>query len=575
MVTPRGNPRSTHRLCYNHYDLPRLLLSTQLAVASIQPALGQLHAVQEGKQVMLSRYWNSRLKLFPRGPTLLSLEERRASELSVSLALLFDLGSTFTKVAAVDRDTGELVAWAKAPSSVATDVTEGLRTALEEAERAGGFRFEEATLRLACSSAAGGLRLVAVGLVPELTGEAARRAALGAGAKVVGVFSYELSSAAIENLEVLAPDIVLLAGGTDGGNRQVILHNAACLARAQVRAPVVVAGNKVVAEPVAEALRAGGKEVWVSENVLPSLDVLNVEPARRVIREVFIRRIVQAKGFDRASSFVQGVVMPTPTAVMRAAELLARGPGSSSLRSGGHGLGQLLVVDVGGATTDVHSIGKGEPTQAGWIPKGLPEPECKRTVEGDLGMRCNAMSILEAVGLETFHVRMRRYLGGNAAGETDGPERVRRAVEALTRETWRVPGNAWEVALDAALGACAVDVAVGRHAGHVEELYTPAGKATFVYGKDLTDFGTLIGTGGPLVSSPYRWEMLRAALGDPQQPLCLKPRSPRLLCDDRYVLFAAGLLAEKDQRLAFRLLTHCLASPPTATLKSVVRQTEW
>jgi MutL protein/Methylaspartate mutase E chain (MutE) len=142
------------------------------------------------------------------------------------LVLLYDLGSTFTKVAAVDVEAGRLVAWAKAASTVTTDITEGLEAALREAERQGGFSRARARLRLASSSAAGGLRLVAVGLVPELTGEAARRAALGAGARVVGTLSYEMTAGEVRELEGLDPDIVLLAGGTDGGNKTVLVHNA-------------------------------------------------------------------------------------------------------------------------------------------------------------------------------------------------------------------------------------------------------------------------------------------------------------------------------------------------------------
>ena len=121
---------------------------------------------------------------------------------------------------------------------------------------------------------------------------------------------------------------------------------------------------------------------------MPDVNVLNVEPARTMIRKVFIERIIAAKGLKRAEEFVEGILMPTPTAVLKAARLLA--PGTPREK----GLGDLVVVDIGGATTDVHSVGLGSPGQAGVVRKGLPEPYAKRTVEGDLGIRYNAESIL-------------------------------------------------------------------------------------------------------------------------------------------------------------------------------------
>jgi uncharacterized protein (TIGR01319 family) len=481
------------------------------------------------------------------------------------LVLLYDLGSTFTKVAAVDVEAGRLVAWAKAASTVTTDITEGLEAALREAERQGGFSRARARLRLASSSAAGGLRLVAVGLVPELTGEAARRAALGAGARVVGTFSYEMTAGEVRELEGLDPDIVLLAGGTDGGNKTVLVHNARRLAGARIYAPIIIAGNKVVADDAADLLRAAGKEVWIAQNVLPSVGVLNVDPARQAIREVFIRRIVHAKGFDRACEYVEGVLMPTPTAVLVAAELLASAANRprpdvaawAVPRDEATGLSGVLVVDVGGATTDVHSVGKGEPTLPGLVPKGLPEPVSKRTVEGDLGVRWNATSILETVGVDGMTAAMATVLPspGSAADPARG---VCDAVARLSRQTSDVPADSWEVALDYALASSAVDVAVSRHAGQIDEVVTLSGKVSVLYGKDLSQFAVVVGTGGPLVSNPFHAEILRAATWDARRPHVLKPRRPRLMVDRDYVMFAAGLLAERDRAAALRLLVGSL-----------------
>ncbi|MGQ9594903.1 MAG: methylaspartate mutase accessory protein GlmL, partial [Anaerolineae bacterium] len=314
----------------------------------------------------------------------------------MTLALLIDFGSTYTKVVAVDLEAGQVVGQAQAVTTVENDITEGLQEALSRLQEGCGLRLSDFAVRLACSSAKGGLRVVAIGLVPELTTEAAKRAALGAGARILRVFSHKLTLRDLKDLDDLAPDLILLAGGTDGGNDRVILHNARLLASMRLACPIVVAGNRDAADEVEETLRSRGKDVTVTENVLPHLGVLNVEPARTCIREVFMRTITRAKGLDKVESLVGGVVMPTPMAVLRAARLLAEGT------KGERGLGELMVLDVGGATTDVHSVARGEPTDPMVLQRGLPEPYAKRTVEGDLGLRVSALALLEAVGEEAL-----------------------------------------------------------------------------------------------------------------------------------------------------------------------------
>ena len=179
----------------------------------------------------------------------------------MSAALLIDFGSTYTKLRAIDLDEARVLASAQGPSTVTTDVTVGLDAALADLEsKLGGLpAFKH---RLASSSAAGGLRMVTIGLVRELTAEAARQAALGAGAKVVGTFAYRLTPADDQRIAELAPDIVLLAGGTDGGNSEVIRHNATRIALSALACPIVVAGNRDVAQDLvallAQARQVGG-----------------------------------------------------------------------------------------------------------------------------------------------------------------------------------------------------------------------------------------------------------------------------------------------------------------------------
>jgi len=282
----------------------------------------------------------------------------------MSAALLIDFGSTYTKLRALDLPARRLIGTGQGPSTVASDVMIGMRAALADLERRAGalprFRY-----RLASSSAAGGLRMVTVGLVRELTAEAARQAALGAGAKLVGTFAYRLTAADLDAIAALAPDILLLAGGTDGGNLEVVLHNAAALGASRLACPIVYAGNRAAADQARRSL--AGKAAQFTENVMPEFNTLNIEPAREAIRRIFIERIVHAKGIDRAAAQFDQLLMPTPAAVLEGVRLLADGlPGTP-------GLGTVLTLDPGGATTDVHSVAGNEPAP-GVLPQGLPEP---------------------------------------------------------------------------------------------------------------------------------------------------------------------------------------------------------
>jgi uncharacterized protein (TIGR01319 family) len=460
--------------------------------------------------------------------------------------LLVDIGSTYTKVIVVDLATAEVLTRGESATTVERDVTLGLKRALAAAGV--GLRKRDLagfTLRLACSSAAGGLSLVAIGLVPELTAEAARRAALGAGAVVQDVYSYQLTHHEVAKMETLQPDIILLAGGTDGGEATTIVHNAVMLAESRLRVPVVVAGNKAVGEQVMGIFRQLGVDARLTENVMPRLNTLNVEPVQHVIRQVFLEHIVVAKGLDRAEELLEAVAMPTPSAVLAGARLLADG------LTGESGSEELLVVDVGGATTDVHSVADGQSTQREVIYRGLPEPRIKRTVEGDLGLRVSAPSLLAALDLARVSMAPVKSGAGN--------RQVR--AEQLRRDVGHLPETEEDWALDAALGRGAAELAVARHAGRLEELMTPQGPVFIQRGKDLSQVEMVVGTGGVFAHHHQARFILQGAVADQRDPFLLAPRQPRLYLDRRHVFWAAGLLAEGKPQVGLRLLKRYLEAP--------------
>ncbi|MCP5108075.1 MAG: MutL protein, partial [bacterium] len=466
----------------------------------------------------------------------------------MQLTLTIDFGSTFTKIAAFDLDTEELVSTAQAKTTVETDITHGLQNALDKLQtriEKKGKPFEIERM-LSSSSAAGGLRMIAAGLTKALTTKAAREAVLGAGAKLIAAYSHKLTPGDINEIEEKSPDLILLSGGTDGGNEEIIIKNAHALSQSRLQCPIIIAGNRTVAPAVAEILVDTGKDIVVVENILPDLDRLNIEPARGTIREIFIRRITHAKGLDKAREMVGDIIMPTPMAVLKGAALLGKGTENES------GWGDLMVIDVGGATTDVHSIGYGHPADGNAIIKGLPESFDKRTVEGDLGIRYNAPAILEKAGKKEILKKVENKIQINVNLET--------YVRYLSEHVDHVPRSEGETLIDRALAAAAVETAVRRHAGKIEEIYFPTGKVKVQYGKDLTGFARIIGTGGILAHGDEPGRVLESSCFAAARPESLCPRSPEFFVDQDYILFAAGLLSEIAPSKALRIMKKHLTA---------------
>lgn len=443
--------------------------------------------------------------------------------------LLIDFGSTYTKVTAVDAQGRRILGHAQSYTTVEEDVSLGLDQALEILARtAGPLDFVQ---RYACSSAAGGLRMIASGLVPSLTAEAAKRAALGAGAKVIRTYAYDLTPADIREILSLRPDIFLLCGGTDGGNREYALNNARALAPCAPSFPIVLACNRSVSDECAGILKGAGHEVLSCENVMPTFNRLNVEPCQKVIREVFLRRIIFAKGLSKASQLVSGILMPTPAAVMTALELLSTE------------LGELMAVDLGGATTDIYSISKGLPTNQGTLMRGLPEPFAKRTVEGDIGMRYSVRGILEAASTQEAAI---------VSGQSE--EAVLQWVDRIQDQPGILAQSPEEQQIDCALAALAIETGLIRHAGTLEQIYTPMGLVYQQTGKDLTAITRLILTGGALVHMGKAEEIAHRAMSSTRRPDSLMPRDAQVLVDRRYILSAMGLLSQSDPDLAKELM---------------------
>ncbi len=447
--------------------------------------------------------------------------------------LVAEIGSTTTVVTAFAGLMGpepRVLGQASSPTTVDEgDVNIGLERALETLGRGIGTEGLATARMLATSSAAGGLKMTVHGLVYDMTVRAAREAALGAGAIVRHVTAGELGERDLEEITKIRPNIILLAGGVDWGDRDTVLANARALARLGMRVPVVYAGNRAVRDEVQTILEEAGLEVMAVENVYPRIDHLQVEPARRAIQAVFERHLTGAPGLERVRDRVEGAILPTPGAVMRAAEVLH------------HFLGvTLVVVDVGGATTDVHSVGEPSPEVARLMVS--PEPLARRTVEGDLGIVANAFHVADLL---------------TSAERRDLETALDAKVEEMLAEVSAIPQTARQVAFGLALTECAARVALERHVGRYVHYYGPGGRRTLAEGKDLTAAALAIGTGGAFSRLPGGREVLARVLRRPPG-LELWPRDARAVVDREYVMAAAGMLARDYPEAAARVLVKSL-----------------
>lgn len=449
----------------------------------------------------------------------------------MGVVALADFGSTYTKVRLVDPGEGRLLAGAEAPTSIETDLMDGYGAALKIArEAAGAVAIDH---QLAVSSAGGGLRVGAVGLVEDLTAAAARQAALNAGARVEVVLAGTLSDEKLDELEAARPEIVLFAGGTDGGQADLVLENARRLASRPVAGNAVVACNAAVANEAAALLRAAEMRVEVAANVMPDLGRLEIESAREAILRAFLEHVIGGKGLSASEEFAQMVRLPTPEAVLEATRLL----------------GDVVVVDIGGATTDVHSNRTSEVAMPGVEDPLLPSPLALRTVEGDLGLRSGAAGVL-AVD--------RPWVEAEAAL---GEEAIRQSVSRREGAPDWLPEGEEELGFDALLAVGCATHALTRHCGTMLLTRSQGGPPTLVRsGPDLRDVGLILGTGGIFAHRNDGEEVLERALAR-RAPRSLVPRDPRFGIDRNYVLAAAGLLATHDRDAASRLLSREMGLP--------------
>lgn len=325
--------------------------------------------------------------------------------------LATDVGSTTTKARFFGKvgDEWRFLASGEAPTTVekpVEDVTKGVRNAVREVEELTGHKIIDDSseelrfimpyqggrtgidVYVSTSSAGGGLQMLVAGVVKTITAESAQRAALGAGAIVMDVLSVDdgrETHEKISTLRFLRPDMILLAGGTDGGDKSHVVEMAEIIAVAKprprfgvsFRLPVVYAGNRDAREDIKRILSEDFFDVRIVDNIRPQIEVEKVDPARNAILELFMEHVMaHAPGYEKLMKLVSTDIMPTPAAEGLMIRTFAEMRGVN-----------VIGVGMGGATTNVYSVFEGR---------------FLRTVSANLGMSYSIGNVLREAGLENI-----------------------------------------------------------------------------------------------------------------------------------------------------------------------------
>ena len=511
--------------------------------------------------------------------------------------LAVDFGSTYTKVAIFDTSKDD-VDLRYIPTTI-NDIREGLANGLgclSECQKAGNWdplknKMDEFDIKLPCSSAKGGLKMVTVSLTARESGFASDLAALTAGAKLLNSYYGKLSEEDAKNIYLNdQPEIILLTGGVNnGGDTEVVLHNAKILAGiaklatyAKYGIPVIYSGNEDVKEEIADIFQKHKIDVRITENLMPEVNNYNIEVVNEAIRELFQTVVIRGKGFDVVEKYMSAKFIPTPRAAFLGINLLARGYGEEE------GIGNIVALDIGGCTTDYFANVRSNPLYLyPWedakkkakrtILKTPNYPLAYRRVEGKYGLAYNARNLMDLERYKTGE--MKKFLE-DAFNEkypnfTGNSQNCDRYLE-FNNGKWEVkledylkwisdhphiqPETEEENFVKSFLASETLKIATANNVGHVKEtdVYFLQEGVNF-----FTEDCTLVLIGGTIyhkckTGNGYHMENIKTiakgALFNPKEYTVLRSNS-KVLLDASYILSTVGgLYGRLDPEKAIKIL---------------------
>jgi len=321
------------------------------------------------------------------------------SEFKNESYLVVDVDDLVTKAILIDRSNGNFSIRGASEASTTVDspdldVTIGIGKACKNLgqkvdRELWGVKGPSRNNMFLCSSSTGGsLYMMVAGVMSMISAESAQRAALGAGALLVDVFSKDDARPEfkmVEQMRSLKPDMFLLAGGTDGGAVEQVLELAHLIRTADVKPrfgsefklPIIYAGNIEIRERVLDTLSKDRYAATTVDNVRPIMERENLGPAKEAIYDLFMEHvIIHSPGFEKLVSWVDRPILPTQATVGKILYAYAMERRVN-----------MLAVDVGGATTDVYSVYNGV---------------FNRSLNADIGLTYGISNIMKQAGVQNI-----------------------------------------------------------------------------------------------------------------------------------------------------------------------------
>ena len=437
--------------------------------------------------------------------------------------LVAEIGSTTTVVNAFNLfDEVKFLGRGMHQTTVDTDVNIGLENAILDLKKQ--LNVNELTYKelFASSSAAGGLKITVHGLVYEMTAKAAKEAALNAGGNIHLITANRLEPYHIDQIKKISPNMIIIAGGTNYGEKEVSYQNLLDLKDLNI--PIIYTGNIANHERI-KNLKCD--HIEIVDNVYPRVDDFNILPLREKIYDTFEKHIIHAKGMTHIFDLVNGKIIPTPGAVMDTTMLL------DEMYDG------VMTIDVGGATTDIHSVCDPKPEFQKFL-EG--EPRQKRTVEGDLGVYVN-----------------RKLVYGHM--KKDELEKIlhmkENEVQELIENEPFIPTSEKGKLMTSALLKTCISEALDRHVGDLKRVFTTNGLKVIPDGKDLSNVKAIFITGGALIFDPKSKTYIQSYLKK-QTTKLIPSIETKIYMDHEYIFASLGVLSRVYKEQAKILLKQTM-----------------
>tara|TARA_B110000263_G_scaffold140993_1_gene122265 strand:+ start:723 stop:2507 length:1785 start_codon:yes stop_codon:yes gene_type:complete len=476
----------------------------------------------------------------------------------IKIILATDCGSTTTKAILIEFIDNEyrLTFRGEAPTTVEApfeDVTCGVVNAIIELEELSGRKIliddkiisprsndTGVDLYISTSSAGGGLQMMVAGVVKNMTGESAQRAALGAGSIVMDVISSNDGRKyheKVQKIRQLRPDMILLSGGIDGGTKSHVVELAEIIKTANpnprlgnnFKIPIIYAGNKDAVSDIKKRLD-DITDLKIVDNIRPTLDKENLRPSRDKIHDLFMEHVMaQAPGYDKLLTWTDYPIIPTPGAVGKIIKKIANNENIS-----------VIGVDIGGATTDVFSVFN---------------KKFNRTVSANYGMSYSICNVLAEAGIENIS----RWL----SSDIDEKDLTNRIANKMIRPT-TIPQTLEELIIEQSIAREALRLSFIQHKEFAVSLKGVQQERTIsdtfdqtMSGETLVNMNELdmiVGSGGVLSHAPRREQAYRMLVD-----AFLPEGITQIAVDSIFMMPQLGVLSEVHEKAAVEVFNKdCL-----------------